>query len=68
MRDGKMFAWIDLDESASSSSSSSDSEQASSIKYKMKAPVGFVPNSTTYSEILTKFSDFSGKGVVEIGS
>lgn len=67
MRDGKMFAWIDLDESASSSSSSSDSEQASSIKYKMKAPVGFVPNSTTYSEILTKFSDFSGKGVVEIG-
>lgn len=72
MRDGKMLAWIDLDEAASSSSSSSasssGSEQASNIKYKMKAPAGFVPNSTTYSEILTKFSDFSGEGVVEIGA
>lgn len=63
IKDGKFVVWID-----SYGDSDSKEESISSQKScKMVYPEGFVPNATTYGNIMSKFTEFTGQSVVELG-
>ena len=63
VKDGKFVVWIDSYDDSSAKQESISSQQS----YKMVYPEGFVPNATTYGSIMTKFTEFTGQGVVELG-